>query len=123
MELINKQDIMDALTKCNIGRQTAAEVGKALRDVPVYEVQLDSLDIDTIKQSISRYGVKAQSVVCMEECSELIQAISKELRGKSDKEHLAEEMADVMICLNMLQQMYSISDEVLTAWMKKSKSE
>ena len=53
---------------------------------------------------------------CMEECSELIQAISKELRGKSDKNHLAEEMADVMICINMLQEMYEIGTSELESW-------
>ena len=45
---------------------------------------------DVIKKSIEFYGTEIQSTVCMEECSELVQAISKELRGKSDTNHLAE---------------------------------
>lgn len=69
-----------------------------------------------IKKSIEFYGVETQSTVCMEECSELVQAISKELRGKSDTNHLAEEMADVLICITMLKQMYSISDEDIQDW-------
>lgn len=69
-----------------------------------------------IKKSIEFYGVETQSTVCMEECSELVQAISKELRGKSDTNHLAEEMADVLICIAMLKQMYSISDEDIQDW-------
>ncbi len=76
------------------------------------------IDIDEkiITDSINHYGKEAQSIVCMEECSELIQCISKELRGKSDKNHLAEEMADVMICIKMLQEMYGIGTSELEAW-------
>ena len=36
------------------------------------------------RESIEKYGKTMQSIVCMEECSELIQAVSKRLRGKSD---------------------------------------
>lgn len=62
------------------------------------------------------YGKENQSIVVMEECAELIQAISKELRGKSDKKHLAEEMADVYICLVLLKRMYEITDSDLQEW-------
>lgn len=71
-----------------------------------------------IKKSIDFYGKDTQSIVCMEECSELIQCISKELRGKSDIAHLAEEMADVLICVEILKQIYNISDEELNNWIK-----
>lgn len=73
---------------------------------------------DIIKKSIDFYGKDIQSIVCMEECSELIQCISKELRGKSDIAHLAEEMADVLICVDILKQIYNISDEELNNWIK-----
>ena len=74
---------------------------------------------DIIRKTIECYGTEKQSVVCMEECCELVQAISKELRGKSDKEHLAEEMADVLICMEMLKIMYHITDDELNEWVKK----
>lgn len=55
------------------------------------------------RDSIEKYGKETQSIVCMEECSELIQAVSKRLRGKPDAtDNLAEEMADVIICLYLL---------------------
>ena len=54
--------------------------------------------------------------MCMEECSELIQCISKELRDKSDISHLSEEIADVLICIKMLQLMYDIQDSQLQDW-------
>ncbi len=72
-----------------------------------------------IRKTIECYGTGKQSVVCMEECCELVQAISKELRGKSDKEHLAEEMADILICMEMLKIMYHVTDDELNEWVKK----
>lgn len=71
-----------------------------------------------VKRSIEHYGKDVQSTVCMEECAELIQAISKEKRGKSDKSHLAEEMADVIICIEMLKEIYSISDDMISEWIQ-----
>ena len=69
-----------------------------------------------VKKSIEHYGKDVQSTVCMEECAELIQAISKEKRGKSDKDHLAEEMADVIICIEMLEQIYNITEDEIYSW-------
>ena len=53
-------------------------------------------ELQTIwRQSIDHYGKQLQSIVCMEECAELIQAISKKLRkDTSSNDVLAEEMAD-----------------------------
>lgn len=72
------------------------------------------------RESIRKYGKEAQSIVCMEECSELIQAISKRLRGKPDAtDNLAEEMADVTICLYLLKEMYGITDAQLNEWITR----
>lgn len=60
-------------------------------------------------KTIELNGVAIQSVVCMEECSELIKAISKRLRGELDiEDNLAEEMADVTVCLYQLSRMYDV---------------
>ena len=61
-----------------------------------------------VLKSISLYGKEKQTVVCMEELAELIQALSKELRDKGDKENLTGEVADVWICLTMICEMYEI---------------
>ena len=68
------------------------------------------IDSNVVKKSIEYYGADLQTVVCMEECSELIQAISKMKRGKDNRDNLIEEMADVMICIEILKQVYGISD-------------
>ena len=69
-----------------------------------------------VKKSIEHYGKDVQSTVCMEECAELIQAISKEKRGKSDKSNLVEEMADVIICIEILKKIYNITDDEIYSW-------
>lgn len=72
------------------------------------------------RESIEKYGKETQSIVCMEECSELIQAISKRLRGKLDAtDNLAEEIADVTICLYLLKEMYGITDTQLNEWIAR----
>lgn len=73
-------------------------------------------ELQTIwQQSIDHYGRQLQSIVCMEECAELIQAISKKLRDPTyPNDHLAEEMADVIICLHLLRMMYGITDKAIS---------
>lgn len=73
---------------------------------------------EIIASSIDKYGKEQQSIVCMEECCELTQAVSKELRGKHDKDHLVEEIADVTICIEMLKQMYAISENEIDNWIE-----
>ena len=68
------------------------------------------IDSNVVKKSIEHYGTDLQTTVCMEECAELIQAISKMKRGKDNRDNLIEEMADVMICMEILKQVYGISD-------------
>ena len=75
-----------------------------------------SIDSYVVKRSIEHYGKDLQSTVCMEECAELIQAISKEKRGESDKDHLSEEIADVLICIEMLKQIYNITEDEIYSW-------
>lgn len=78
-----------------------------------------SIDKKVIIKSIQHYGQDNQSTVCMEECAELIQAISKAKRGKIDKNNMAEEIADVLICVEMLKLMYSLSDSNIDEWILK----
>lgn len=57
-----------------------------------------------IKSAIDTFGEKHQKNIAQEELSELIQAISKDLRGK--KHNVEEEIADVEIMLEQLKRMY-----------------
>lgn len=75
---------------------------------------------DAVKtRSIARYGNEMQTTVCMEECAELIQAISKLKRynpedptnkvGRSELiENLYEKLADMQICFALLVEIYGL---------------
>lgn len=78
---------------------------------------MDRVKLDKL---IKKNGIKNQSMIAMEECAKLIQAISKCLRSKEaipikERMNLIEEMADVMICIQQLQIMYHVTDEELHA--------
>jgi len=47
----------------------------------------------------------------IEEMSEFTKELSKDLRGKLDKEHFIEELADVYYVLSMIKRFYLIQDE------------
>lgn len=92
------------------------------------------VEIPGQRKVIAHYGGDAQSMIHMEECAELIQAVSKMRRIKQaylagadvdDSEayySLVEEMADVLICLEQMQEMYAISNsEIQTMIDKKVK--
>lgn len=88
------------------------------RDSMTYHLSPEQAD--TVKmRSIARYGKDKQTTVCMEECAELIQAISKLKRydpydpnNTVDRakliENLYEEMADVQICFDLLVEIYGL---------------
>ena len=70
---------------------------------------------------IKHYGVRYQLEIAMEECAELIQAISKMNRTDGNAEeymksklHLEEEIADVIVCIDQLKSIYNISDSRIT---------
>ena len=67
--------------------------------------------IDTYKQAIETYGVRTQKLMAIEEMSELTKEICKDFRGKLNREHLVEEMADVLIMLDQMLLLYKISGE------------
>ena len=58
-------------------------------------------------------NMQLQLVVAIEEMSELIKEISKNMRGKSNKASLIEEIADVHIMLWQLLYIYNISESEL----------
>ena len=68
-----------------------------------------------LEKAIEKWGKEAQTIVAMEECAELIKECSKMLRGQGNIDHLIEEIADVMICINQLEIIYDIDNgDVLT---------
>lgn len=72
-------------------------------------LQLTNRERDIIiERFASRESHDTLGIICMEECAELQQQISKLLRGNGNVNDLLEEMADVYICLNLLERMLYI---------------
>lgn len=78
-----------------------------------------------MKKAIKKYGVEKQLLICIEELSELIQAITKMERYPNDetrKNDLTEELTDVLICLDYLALIYEIDEvKIDEIWSKKLK--
>lgn len=78
-----------------------------------------TFDKQIIEETLDRYGIERQSLVAMEELSELQKAISKLVRNPEEKtkplefkglrHNLIEEMADVIICMDQLKEYYNIT--------------
>ena len=80
-----------------------------------------TFDKQIIEETLDRYGIERQSLVAMEELSELQKAISKLVRNPKEitnklefrelrglRYNLIEEMADVLICMDQLIEFYHI---------------
>ena len=51
-----------------------------------------------------------QTVICMEECAELIQELSKKIRyPERNVDNLIDEISDVELCLDSIKIMYGVS--------------
>lgn len=72
-------------------------------------------DIDNQRPVIDHYGVTEQTIVWMEELDELGQAASKCYRDPSGERvaDMAEEIADVLICIRQMMQEYDISQSLV----------
>ena len=99
----------------NMG-DAAKLLGVKVAFVSAVETGKKNVPEDWVDKLVEHYNLNAQ------EKAELIQAISKEKRGKSDKNHLAEEMADVLICIEILKQVYQISDHDIDNWIEKKQT-
>ena len=66
----------------------------------------------TYTNALLRYGEENQLVVAIEELSELQKEITKFLRGIGNAGSLAEEVADVMICLEQVIYIHGIQEMV-----------
>lgn len=64
-----------------------------------------------IQNSIKKYPWKLKCTIAMEEFAELQQQVSKQIRGYGDYIGLLEEIADVYICLNFLESIFSVKPE------------
>ena len=88
----------------------------ALNDSKRFHFLMHEIDAGVNQETMDRYGIEKQSLVAMEELSELQKAISKLVRNPEEKtkplefkglkNNLIEEMADVLICMDQLIEFY-----------------
>ena len=86
--------------------------------IRTYRGFMVELDARINNETMDQYGIERQSLVAMEELSELQKAISKLVRNPEEKtkplefkglrHNLIEEMADVIICMDQLINFYKI---------------
>ena len=86
--------------------------------ISLYRGFMVEIDARVNNETMDRYGIERQSLVAMEELSELQKAISKLVRNPEEKtkplefkglrHNLIEEMADVLICMDQLIEYYQI---------------
>ena len=62
--------------------------------------------------ALNKWGVDLQTMMAVEEMSELTKEICKIKRGKMDLDALADEIADVTIMLEQLREIYGLNDAV-----------
>lgn len=79
-------------------------------------IQIDEFKESSIKEIANHYGLEKQLDQTVEECAELIQAISKAKRGKLDADNMAEEIADVLIGIEWLKELYDIDALEVQKW-------
>ena len=89
-----------------------------LNDSKRFHFLMHELDARVNDETMDRYGIERQSLVAMEELSELQKAISKLVRNPEEstkplefkglRHNLIEEMADVLICMDQLITFYKI---------------
>lgn len=87
--------------------------------IRTYRGFMVEIDARVNDEAMDRYGIERQSLVAMEELSELQKAISKLVRNSEEKtkslefkglrHNLIEEMADVIICMDQLKEYYNIN--------------
>jgi hypothetical protein len=64
------------------------------------------------EEVVKKCGIEHQLIICIEELSELQKEICKYLRTGEHLQELAEEMADVEICLDQIQLYFHLCKEV-----------
>lgn len=65
------------------------------------------------EKALEKWGVDAQLVMVIEECSELIKEATKSLRGHQRRENIKDELADVVVMCEQLRIILGLTEEDL----------
>jgi len=75
------------------------------------EIEIEEL----FAEAIELWGIEAQINISIEECSELIQALCKMLRGYSHERfyNLCEEIVDIEVMISQVKKIFKVNDNVI----------
>ena len=85
------------------------------------EIEEEPVNAEEIeREAAERYGIRSQSIVAIEELSELQKELTKLLRGECENpiDHISEEMADVYIMLEQLKILFK-NRAMISEWKNK----
>jgi NTP pyrophosphatase (non-canonical NTP hydrolase) len=71
---------------------------------------------NAVQAAVNTYGVDKQLNVFFGEIGELMTAVADHRRGRDTKDHIAEEMADVLICAKEIMYALGISRKDVLLW-------
>ena len=80
------------------------------------KLEQDESQLSNVTQKMIEVKGNEMLVIVMEELSELIQATSKLKRGKPNLNNLAEEIADTLICIEVIKKISGISETDINKW-------
>lgn len=62
----------------------------------------DDQELEILKDALYHFGINHQQTKCIEEMSELTKEICKNKDGQNNIDHIAEEIADVLITIDQM---------------------
>ena len=71
---------------------------------------------DAIETAVNAYGIEKQLTVFYGEVGELMTAVADYRRGRDTTDHIAEEMADVLICAKQIMYALGITRRDVLQW-------
>lgn len=84
------------------GLVEATEVGRTLMWIRTRKPQLGNINHTVLRRALDKWGEEAQMFMAFEEMGELQTELSRSRRGRSDKELVAEEIADALIMIHQM---------------------
>lgn len=94
------------------------EGGREVKPTTIMK-QLSQQEQEVLAEAINKFGRHTQEVLAIQEMSELIKVITDGMRGKPDIEHMAEEIADVVIMCHQLCLIHNIGNSSIGKYAKR----
>ena len=74
---------------------------------------------DVWQRALHKFGAKPQILMFIEESAEAVEAILHHNRGKTDTDHVIEELADLQIMIHQLRVFYDDDQKFLEIYTRK----